>query len=117
VVAVIVLPFVFDPNEHKAQITALIEQRIGRDVTIPGEIDLSVFPWLGVSIGKVTVANGSGFGDQPLAEIDSAQVRVKLLPLLHKQVEIGTVALNGLKLYLARNAKGRTNWAGIVEHM
>src|SRR5699024_9454406 len=51
------------------------------------------------------------------AEIGSAEVRVRLLPLLRQKVEIGTVSLNGLRLHLARNAKGRTNWAGVIEHM
>src|SRR5699024_5294929 len=95
IVAVIVLPFVFDPNAHKAEIMALVEQRIGRDVTIPGTLELSVFPWLGLSIGRVTAANAPGFGDEPLAEIGAAEARIKLLPLLHKQLEIGTVTLNG----------------------
>lgn len=117
IVAAIVLPFVIDPNDYKAEITAQIEQKIGRDVTIPGEIELSVFPWLGISIGKVTVANAPGFGDKPLAEIASAEVRVKLLPLLQRQIQIGTVALDGLRLRLAQNAQGQTNWGGIVEHL
>lgn len=117
VAAAIILPLVFDPNQHKPEITAMIEQRIGRQVTIPGDIELSVFPWLGVSIGKVTVANAPGFGDEPLAAVAAADVRVKLLPLLQRQVQIGTVSLQGLRLRLARNAKGQTNWGGIVAHL
>src|SRR5699024_2231405 len=86
-------------------------------VSIPGNIELSVFPWLGVDIGRVKVANAAGFGDQPLAEIGSADVHVKVLPLLHKQIQIGKVELDGLRLHLARNAKGESNWAGIVDHL
>lgn len=118
IVAAVALPLFFDPNDYKAEITAMIEDKIGREVSIPGDIELSVFPWLGVSIGRVTVANAPGFGDKPMAEIASADVHVKLLPLLlQQQIEIGTVSIDGLRLRLARNAQGRTNWAGIVEHL
>src|SRR5699024_6901655 len=39
------------------------------------------------------------------------------LPLLHKQIQIGKVELDGLRLHLARNAKGRSNWAGLVDQL
>ena len=42
--------------------------------------------------------------------VETVQVRVKLLPLLRKQLEVDTVRLNGLKLNLARDKDGRTNW-------
>lgn len=117
IVAALVLPLVFDPNDYKDEIAGMIEQQIGRDVAIPGEIQLSVFPWLGISIGHVTVANAPGFGERPMAEIASANVHVKLLPLLHKQIQIGTIDIEGLRLRLSRDAKGRTNWHSIVEHL
>ena len=45
--AAISLPYLFDPNQHKAQIIAQIKPYLlGRDLKIPGKITLSVFPWL-----------------------------------------------------------------------
>jgi len=117
VVAMIALPLLFDPNDYKAQINAAIERQIGREVDISGDIGLSVFPWLGLELGRVEVANAKGFGDQPMAEMKSAQISVKLLPLISRELEAGTVSLNGLRLRLARNAEGRSNWADISEHL
>lgn len=117
VAAVIALPLLFDPNDYKPQINAAIERQIGREVTISGDIGLSVFPWLGLEIGRVTVANAQGFGDEPMAEVATAQVSVKLLPLLTRDIEVGTVSLDGLRLRLARNAEGRSNWADISQHL
>ncbi len=117
VVAAVALPLLFDPNDHKDRITAVLESKIGREVSIPGDIHLSVFPWLGMNIGRVTIANAEAFGDRPMAEIESGDVHVRLLPLLQQRIEIGAVSLDGLRLRLARNAEGRTNWDDIIERL
>ncbi len=115
VAAALLIPLFFNPNDYKGQIAALIEKQIGRNVTIEGNLALSVFPWLGVKTGPVQVANAQGFGNEPFARIAGADIRVKLLPLLHREVEMDTVRLDGLVLNLARNEKGRTNWDDLLE--
>lgn len=115
VVAVIVLPFVIDPNDYKPQIIDVVKENTGRDLLIPGEIDLSVFPWLGIKLGQVELSNAVGFGKQPFAKIDAVDVRVQLLPLLKKEVRIGRIVLDGLKLDLQRNLQGKTNWDDLLK--
>lgn len=51
--AAIITPLVFDPNEHKDDITQWVKQHTGREMQIPGTIKLSLFPWLGVEMGEV----------------------------------------------------------------
>jgi AsmA protein len=113
-VVAISLPFLIDPNEYKGEIIARVKQETGRELAIPGNINLSVFPWLGVKLGEVTLGNSPGFGDQPMARIKAVDVRVKLLPLLQKDVQIAHVTLDGLTLNLQRNAKGQANWDDLV---
>lgn len=115
VAAAIVLPFVVDPNDFKSDIATAVQDKTGRELSLNGDISLSVFPWLGVRINQVQLANAKGFGDQPFAQINTADVRVKLLPLLSKHIEIGTLALDGLRLNLARKADGKTNWDDLVQ--
>ncbi len=110
VVAAIALPFVLDPNDYKEKIAQLVEDNTGRTLQIEGDIGLSFFPWLGMEMGQTRLSNASGFGDQPFAKVDEVQIRLKLLPLLRKQVEMDTVVLVGLQLQLAKNAKGVSNW-------
>lgn len=112
--AALILPRAIDPNLYRDRIAAWVEQRTGRALTIDGEIGWSVFPWLGIELGKVSLANAAGFGDEPLVQADAVQVRVKLLPLLRKDVEMSTVVLDGLRLHLAKARDGRTNWADVV---
>ena len=113
IVAAIVLPLVIDPNDYKDEITRKVAEQTGRTLAIEGDIDLSVFPWLGLDIGPTQFSNAPGFGDQPMARMEAVQVRVKLLPLLRKQLEMDTVKLAGLQLNLAKDAQGRTNWSDL----
>ncbi len=113
--AAIAIPLIFEPNDFKPQIAELVEEETGRQITIDGDIGLSVFPWLAVDLGETRLANAAGFASEPMAEVETANVRVKLLPLLKKQIQIGKVELSGLTLRLARDATGRTNWQDIIE--
>lgn len=114
IIAVASLPFIIDPNDYRDEIVAAVEKNTGRKLTIDGELGLSVFPWIGIDIGKLSLGNAKGFGDQPFAAIDNASVRIKLMPLLAKEVVADTISLNGLQLNLAKNKKGETNWADLA---
>ena len=110
VVLAVALLFIVDPNDYKGQIASAVEAQTGRTLTIEGDMALSVFPWLGLDIGKTQLSNAAGFGDAPMARMDAVQVRVKMLPLLRNDLEMDTVRLSGLQLNLARLADGSTNW-------
>ncbi|MGD8689538.1 MAG: AsmA family protein [Gammaproteobacteria bacterium] len=117
VAAAVTLPFLINPNDYKDNIEQLVQKRTGRELTIQGDMKLSVFPWLGVELPHVALANAPGFGERPFAAFDSADVRVRLLPLIRGKVEVGTVEIDGLQANLARKADGSTNWQDIVERL
>ena len=112
--AVVVLPMVVDPNDYKPQIEQAAKERLGRDLTIGQDLSLSVFPWLGIETGGVRVGNAPGFKAPVFAEVERLGVKVKLMPLLSRRVEVDTLVLTGLRLNLEKDAKGRTNWDDLV---
>jgi AsmA protein len=114
IAAVVVAVLVIDPNEYKGQIAAAVHKATGRELAIQGDLYLSFFPWLGVRAGAMSLSNAPGFGTEPFAKIDGAAVRVRLLPLLRRDVEVDTVTLDGLTLHLIRNQKGITNWSDLT---
>ena len=115
VVVAIVVPLLVDLNDYKPEISRVVKQQTGRELTLEGDIGLSLFPWIGVELGKTRLSNAPGFGKQPMVEVDKVAVKVELLPLLRQQVLVDTVVLDGLKLNLARDRKGRNNWDDLVE--
>lgn len=115
VAAAILLPLLIDPNDHKQALVAQVKERTGRDLRIDGDIELSVFPWIGVKVGKVALSNAAGFDNPVFASTDKVSIRVKLLPLFSKRLEMDTVTVHGLTLNLARDARGRSNWDDLVK--
>lgn len=103
----------FDANDYKDQITTQVEQQTGRDFNIDGDINVSVFPWVGLKVEKVKLGNAQGFSERDFAEISRLDVKVKLLPLLTKQVQVDKVSLHGLSVSLEVDKQGQTNWADL----
>lgn len=116
VVAAISLPYIIDPNNYKDQIIAQIKPHmLGRDLKIPGKIKLSVFPWLGVEIGDTVIGNADGFVLKPFMTIKQSRAHIRLLSLLSKTPEIGSLEFDGVVLNLQRDAEGRNNWSDLAK--
>ncbi|MCP4996519.1 MAG: AsmA family protein, partial [Gammaproteobacteria bacterium] len=115
VAAAVILPLVVDPNDFKGEIVNQVKEQTGRDLKIAGDLNLSVFPWLGVKIDGVELSNAKGFGDGPFALVRHAAVRVKLKPQLKKELEVDTIGLDGVMLNLARNKSGASNWDDLAQ--
>ena len=103
-----------DPNDYKNELSSLVEERTGRSFAIENDLELTFFPWLGVRTGSVSLGNPDGFAEEPFASAAEVAVRVRLLPLLSRRLEFGTVELDGLELNLARNGEGVGNWEDLL---
>ena len=114
-VAAAALVYLVDWNDFRDTIQVQAKKHTGRDLVIAGDLKPSIFPWLGVSIGDISLANAEGFGETPFAQMGSADIKVKLLPLLKKEVNVRTVELQGLSLDLQRAADGTSNWDDLVK--
>ena len=119
VVAILLLALVafvitFDPNNYKDTITAQVEKQTGRDFEIGGDISLSFFPWVGVKVEDVKLANAEGFSEEPFVRMSQLDVKVMLLPLLRKELQVDKVRLHGLFASLEVDKDGNNNWSGLV---
>src|SRR3569623_3829608 len=95
--AALFIVLTFDPNKYKAEIAAAVSQATGRELTISGDIRLTIFPWLGVELGAKELSNAPGFGSEPFVSITRAAVKEKQLPLLRNEVQAEAVPLAGLR--------------------
>ncbi|MGI9302425.1 MAG: AsmA family protein [Gammaproteobacteria bacterium] len=103
-----------DPNDYKEEIVAAVDQATGRQLTLTGDIALSIFPRLGLRLGEARLSNAEGFGDKPFASVEGVDVGVALMPLLKKQVRADKVVLKGLQLDLQTDPQGVTNWDDLM---
>lgn len=112
VIALLAVWVLVNPNDYKPKIAAAVKKATGRELILGGAIKLSVFPWIALELGPASLGNPSGFPAQPFVSFAHASVRVKLLPLLAKRLEIGRVELDGLDAKLLKNSQGKGNWEG-----
>jgi AsmA protein len=103
-----------DPNDYKEQITAQVKKATGREMTLTGDINWSFFPWLGLNLGKTSLANAEGFGDQPFAELDEIDIHIAIMPLIKKQLQAKKVLISGVSVNLQKNADGADNWSDLA---
>jgi AsmA protein len=113
IVLVLAVHLFVNPNDFKGRIAAAVKQSTGRELQLPGDIKLSVFPWIALELGPASLGNPPGFDAQPFVSVKRADLHVKLLPLLHKQLQVGKLAVEGLNLRLLKNAQGVGNWQGL----
>ena len=109
----LIVPFFIDVNNYKPQIAKAVEDATGRTVQI-GEIEASLFPWIGVRLESVSLANRTGFSEREFLKVESLDVQLDLLPLLSKQIEIKRFTLDGPELFLERNSEGEGNWEDLT---
>ena len=107
IATVCILPFIINPNNFKPEIVAAFKDHTGRELSLDGELTLSLFPWIGISTGKIVLSNIDG----PFATLEESNIKVQLLPLFSKKVNISRITLKGLVLNLAKNKQGVANWA------
>ena len=112
--SIVIYVTTLDPNDHKELIAGKFRETTGRELTLAGELGLTVFPWFGLTLNDISIANAAGFSATPLLQVGHAEVRIKLLPLLSDEYEIDTVRLDGIKLSLEVADNGNNNWTFAV---
>lgn len=115
VLAAVYFLLFFDANDFRDEVASAVNEKTGRELSIEGDVSLSLFPWFAIEVGPTTLGNAPGFGDEPFATFDRAKLSIRLLPmLLRKEIAIDTAELEALSLNLEIDSRGRSNWEDLV---
>lgn len=108
-----VLALRIEPNDFKPQIVSAVREATGRELTIEGDLELELFPYLAVTLGRLALGNAPGF-EGPFLTLEGAHLKARLWPLLRSRLDVVAVDVAGLSLFLSRDASGRTNWEDLA---
>lgn len=100
-----------DWNVLKGPVTRIATQRLGKPVSIDGDLKVRIFTLTpSVSISGLKVGNPEWAGAGNMAEIERFSANVKLLPLFVGNVIVPRLEVDRPVLNLYRDASGRGNW-------
>jgi AsmA protein len=112
VVGLAIFLLTFNPNAYKSKLEDLVYARYGRTLTIQGDIGLSLFPRIGLSVKDVSLSDR---GSKDLfVSVDGARFAVAIWPLLSNQLVVDHVSINGLKAWVVRDARGHFNFDDLL---
>ena len=112
IVALFVFAATFDVNKYHETIQSELEKRLARPVTL-GNMHLSLLP-PSFKVENQAIGDDLRFSaDTPFVKAQELDVSVKLLPLLHKQVEVNSLSLQRPSVNLIKNASGVWNFASV----
>jgi uncharacterized protein involved in outer membrane biogenesis len=99
-----------DPVRLTKLLSSSVKTATGRDLKITGPVSLSFFPGISVAAEGVSLSNASWASNADMLILKRIDLNIKTLPLLSKRIEVGSVKLAGLELFLQKSGTGKANW-------
>ena len=113
VIAVVALPSFIDINQYHDKIQAELSAKLNRPVSL-GRMSLKVFP-LRVRVENAVIGEDPSFhSTRAFAQAQALDVSAKLLPLLHKDVQVDSVNLLQPQIELIRDQQGNWNFSSLA---
>lgn len=109
VAAVFSLPYLFSSDQVWAKVNPVLEQQVGRKISVAGDRKLSIYPNIALVLGDVEIGSNIS-NDTPLASLESLRVSVDLMSLLSGKINVNELLLDGADISLIVDENGIANW-------
>jgi len=110
IAAAVATPFLVPAQIYKSRLIAEVKKATGRDLKIDGPVTFNIFPQIELRAEDVSFGNAAGGEATEMARLESIEVRLKPLPLLHGDIAIESFVLERPAIALEINRDGRPNW-------
>ena len=110
IVTVMLMPTLINVQRFVPAIEEELSAATGRSISLGPDFGLSFVPWLSFSFTNLKIGNPRGFLTDEFVKFDSFEVRIKLLPLLKREIQISRFVVDGMLVNLERNSEGKVNW-------
>lgn len=118
VAAALIAMLFINPDLYKGEIESAVRHETGRPFVLEGHLRITWFPWLGVRTGAARLGNPPGAVGPDLLDWQSAELRIRVLPLLlHRQLDVGRIHISGADIHLRRGPGGEGNWDDILARL
>ncbi|MDD5426846.1 MAG: AsmA family protein [candidate division Zixibacteria bacterium] len=109
IVAIIGLKLFFPKEKAKAYAIEEGSAALGRPLAVE-DIDISIWGGLGIKLVNVTIGNPEGFKGEALLKAEDIDLKLRLLPLLKKDIRISRLIIEKPQVALLKRADGSNNF-------
>ncbi|MEO0142468.1 MAG: AsmA family protein [candidate division WOR-3 bacterium] len=102
-----------NPTYLRNLVTKIASESLQRPVEI-GSVSLKLGFKIGVKIDQLSIGNLPGFSPEPMVQIENTALNFKLLPLLRRQIVIGSIDIHKLNLNIERNKDNQINFVAPI---
>ncbi len=110
IAALLIIPRFIDARHYREPLEKMVSEASGRPFSVGGDVSLSLFPWAGVSFSDLRLGNPAGFAEPDFVTVKAFDVRVKLLPLLSREVHVDRLVVSEPRAFLVKNKDGRVSY-------
>lgn len=110
VVVLLAAPFFIPVETYKTQIAQAAKDATGRELTINGDMRLSLLPRLELEAEDVSFANAPGAAQADMVSLKKLLVQLQIFPLISGEVRIDSFILVEPVINLEVDMAGRPNW-------
>jgi AsmA protein len=111
IIVVAIVGVFFIPADRIAQVAAeQIRAQTGRDVSITGDVSMTIWPVLGVSAGEIEVGNADWSTQGAMLNAKNAAIGVDALALLSGEIKITNIEAASPTIRLESRKDGRASW-------
>jgi AsmA protein len=110
--ALLAMSLLISRDRVRESVKAEIRSSTGLDLTLRGDVSISLFPTGSVSFADVVLAEDGA--REPALATERLVARLRLLPLLIGRIEIADVALEHPQINLLFASDGSSNWSGLI---
>lgn len=108
--ALLIVPGFLDWSRYAGAIEEQAEALTGRDVTIAGDVRISMLPSPRLTLGELTIANIEGGSSPEMFRSQSMSAELSVGALFRGEVTISRLTLASPRLLLEETGDGRRNW-------
>jgi AsmA protein len=95
----------------KARLERAMKEK-NRTLRIEGTPQLRLFPVAGITLGKTSLSEPGS--DKAFVSLESAEVAVRVMPLLSEEIAVETLKVSGLALNVVRRKDGSMNFSDLA---
>jgi len=110
IIAAVAAPFFIPLDWVKQQAAERVEAATGRQLTIAGDVSLSLLPRVQLEVNDVRFANRDGSDVADMASLSNLGLDIDLMPLLDGELVVERFVLIEPVIHLETDASGQGNW-------